>query len=166
MSLGARPRARGDRRRPSRAAGHPVVRLALEDPYDVGAEFFRWEVATAAAGIVLGLNPFDEPNVAQAKDATNSALARFLETGRLPEWPTDSVERARAGRSAEARPGDYVALLAYLTPTAETTAALQDLRAARCATATRLATTAGLWPALSALDRTAPQGRAAHAASS
>jgi RpiB/LacA/LacB family sugar-phosphate isomerase len=109
------------------AAGHPVVRLTLDDGYDVGAEFFRWEVATATAGIVLALNPFDEPNVAQAKDATNSALARCLETGRLPEWPMDGVDDV--GRVLkEARPGDYLALLAYLTPTAETTAVLQRLR--------------------------------------
>jgi hypothetical protein len=126
------------------SAAHPIVRLALQDPYDLGAEFFRWEMATAAAGIVLGLNPFDEPNVAQAKDATAGALARFLETGRLPEWPTDGVDDlARAVR--DARPGDYVALLAYLTPTAETAAALQRLRLG-LRDATRLATTVGHGP--------------------
>jgi glucose-6-phosphate isomerase/transaldolase/glucose-6-phosphate isomerase len=126
------------------AAGHPVVRLAVDDPSDVGAEFFRWEVATAAAGIVLGLNPFDEPNVAQAKDATNHALARFLETGRLPEWPTDSVEEL-ARVLTEARPGDYVGLLAYLTPAPQTTDALQRVRV-MVRDATRLATTAGYGP--------------------
>jgi hypothetical protein len=126
------------------AAGHPVVRHGLEDPYDVGAEFFRWEVATAGAGAVLGLNPFDEPNVAQAKDATSGALARFLETGRLPEWPMDTVdELARVLRAA--RPGDYVALLAYLTPTPETTAALQRLRTV-VRDRRHLATTAGYGP--------------------
>jgi RpiB/LacA/LacB family sugar-phosphate isomerase len=125
-------------------AGHPVIRLGLADPSDVGAEFFRWEVATAAAGIVLDLNPFDEPNVAQAKDATGHALARFLETGRLPEWPTDSVhELARV--LTDARPGDYIALLAYLTPTAETTATLQRMRA-MLRDRMRLATTLGYGP--------------------
>ncbi len=141
------------------AAGHPIVRLALQDPYDLGAEFFRWEMATAAAGVVLGLNPFDEPNVAQAKDATNTALARFLETGRLPEWPTDSVdELARVVR--DARPGDYVALLAYLTP-----AAGDHRRAPAPAPHAAGRDAPGddhrLWPALPALDRAAPQGRAA-----
>jgi hypothetical protein len=68
------------------------VRLHLDDVYDLGAEFFRWEVATAAAGAILGLNPFDEPNVARAKEATNAALAKFLESGRLPEWPTDTAD--------------------------------------------------------------------------
>ncbi|HYE93295.1 MAG TPA: RpiB/LacA/LacB family sugar-phosphate isomerase [Terriglobales bacterium] len=126
------------------AAGHPVVRLTLDDAYDVGAEFMRWEIATAAAGIILGLNPFDEPNVAQAKEATNAALARFLETGRLPEWPTESVgDLARV--LAEARPGDYVGLLAYLTPRDETTAALQQVRVL-LRDRTRLATTVGYGP--------------------
>jgi RpiB/LacA/LacB family sugar-phosphate isomerase len=126
------------------AAGHPVVQLALDEIHDIGAEFFRWEVATAAAGVILGLNPFDEPNVAQAKEATNTALARFLETGRLPEWPAQSVQDL-ARVLAEARPGDYVALLAYLTPRPETTAALQDLRTMVRDT-THLATTVGYGP--------------------
>jgi transaldolase / glucose-6-phosphate isomerase len=126
------------------SAGHPVIRLSLDDAYDVGAEFMRWEIATAALGIVLGLNPFDEPNVALAKEATNGALARFLETGRLPEWPSESVDDV-ARALAEARPGDYVALLAYLTPRAETTEALQHLRTL-VRDRTKLATTVGYGP--------------------
>jgi hypothetical protein len=125
-------------------AGHPVVRLTLADAYDVGSEFFRWEVATAAVGVVLGLNPFDEPNVAQAKEATNAALAKYLESGRLPEWPTDTVDDL-ARVIGEARPGDYVALCAYLTPREPTTAALQRIRAI-VRDRTRLATTAGYGP--------------------
>jgi RpiB/LacA/LacB family sugar-phosphate isomerase len=126
------------------AAGHPLLRLTLDDPYDVAAEFFRWEVATAAAGIVLGLNPFDEPNVAQAKDATNAALVRFLETGRLPEWPTNTVEEL-AHALSDARPGDYLALLAYVTPGPAVSAALQTLRT-RLRDRTQLATTVGYGP--------------------
>jgi RpiB/LacA/LacB family sugar-phosphate isomerase len=125
-------------------AGHPVVRLTLGDAYDVGAEYFRWEVATAAAGIVLGLNPFDEPNVAQAKEATNAALAKYLETGRLPEWPTDTADDL-ARVVNEARAGDYVVLCAYLTPGAATTDALQRIRATVRDRA-RLATTMGYGP--------------------
>ncbi|HSP72312.1 MAG TPA: hypothetical protein VLN26_08085, partial [Gaiellaceae bacterium] len=109
------------------AAGHPVVRLAIDDIYAIGGEFFRWEVATAAVAIVLGLNPFDEPNVAQAKEATQAALATYRDTGQLPSWPADSPDDV-AGLLASARPGDYVALLAYLTPERATTAALQALR--------------------------------------
>ena len=126
------------------AEGHPIVRLTLDEPYEIAAEFFRWEMATAAAGIVLGLNPFDEPNVAQAKDATNGALARFFESGRLPEWPTNTVEELTRELS-EARPGDYVAFLAYLTPTTATTAALEKMRIL-VRDRTHLATTLGHGP--------------------
>ncbi len=126
------------------AAGHPVVRLALAEPFDLGGEFFRWELATAGAGVVLGINPFDEPNVAQAKDATQAALATFKERGRLPDWPADGVEdvaRVLTGAS----PGDYVAWLAYLPPTAPATEALQRLRTL-ARDRTRLATTVGYGP--------------------
>jgi RpiB/LacA/LacB family sugar-phosphate isomerase len=112
---------------PLEAAGHPVVRMSLADRFDLGGEFFRWEMATAAAAIVLGVNPFDEPNVAQAKDATRAALATFTERGRLPDWPVDSDDDI-ARTLTIARPGDYVALLAYLTPDAATAAALGKLR--------------------------------------
>ena len=57
--------------------GHPVERLELADPLDVGAEFLRWEVATAAAGIALGIDPFDQPNVQESKDAHDRAPRRL-----------------------------------------------------------------------------------------
>lgn len=126
------------------AAGHPVIRFTMADRYDMGAEFFRWEVATAAAGALLELNPFDEPNVAQAKEATQSALATFREQGQLPEWPADEPDDL-AGVLAEARPGDYVTLLAYVPASADTTAALQRLRLV-VRDRTRLATTLGYGP--------------------
>jgi glucose-6-phosphate isomerase/transaldolase/glucose-6-phosphate isomerase len=129
---------------PLAAAGHPVVQLRLADRLDVGAEFFRWELTTAVVGALLEVNPFDEPNVAQAKDATQAALATFKERGRLPDWPADSPEDlARTLR--QARPGDYVAFLAYLTPDAATTAALDRLRTLVRDRA-RLATTIGYGP--------------------
>lgn len=138
----------GDTRRatlePLERAGHPVVELPLADPHDLGGEFFRWEVATAAAGVVLDVNPFDEPNVAQAKDATQAALATFRDTGQLPSWPVDGVGDL-ATTLAEAHPGDYVGLLAYVTPTAPTTAALQALRTL-VRDRTHLATTVGYGP--------------------
>jgi glucose-6-phosphate isomerase len=71
------------------SAGHPVYRLRLRDPYDIGAEFFRWELATACVGSLLGVNPFDEPNVAEAKDATQAVLAAYKKSKRLPDWPVD-----------------------------------------------------------------------------
>src|SRR3990170_4877161 len=66
-------------------AGHPVVRITVADPYDLGAELFRWEVATALAGFLMGINPFDEPNVQQSKDITNSLLVVYQHEGRLPD---------------------------------------------------------------------------------
>jgi transaldolase/glucose-6-phosphate isomerase len=59
------------------AAGHPVIRITLPDPIDLGAEFVRWEIATAIAGVVLGIDPFDQPNVEEAKQLTRDLLARF-----------------------------------------------------------------------------------------
>ena len=57
-------------------AGHPVVHLRLDDRYDVGQEFFRWEFATAVAGAVLRINPFDQPNVAESKANTKAVLGK------------------------------------------------------------------------------------------
>jgi RpiB/LacA/LacB family sugar-phosphate isomerase len=125
-------------------AGQPVVRLSLADRSGLGGEFLRWEMATAAAGIVLGVNPFDEPDVARAKDATRTALATFAERGRLPEWPLDDADDV-ARALAIARPGDYVVLLAYLTPEPATTAALAKLRLL-LRDGTRLATTMAYGP--------------------
>jgi glucose-6-phosphate isomerase/transaldolase/glucose-6-phosphate isomerase len=129
---------------PLEAAGHPVVWLPLTDRFDIGGEFFRWELATAAVGALAGINPFDEPNVAQAKEATQSALAAFKEQGRLPEWPADTVDRV-ARALTQAGPGDYVALLAYLTPEPATTAALGALRRL-LRDGTQRATTVGYGP--------------------
>jgi RpiB/LacA/LacB family sugar-phosphate isomerase len=126
------------------AAGHPVLRLPLEDRVDLGGEFLRWEIATAAVGILLAVNPFDEPNVAQAKEATQAALATYRDTGQLPQWPANVAEDV-AAMLAESRAGDYVALLAYLTPTEAVTAALQTLRTL-VRDRTRLATTVGYGP--------------------
>jgi RpiB/LacA/LacB family sugar-phosphate isomerase len=144
------------------AAGHPVYRLTLRDTYDLGAEFFRWELATAAAGSLLGVNPFDEPNVAHAKEATQAMLAAYKKSKRLPDWPVDceedgilllsntgskpaSVSEGVGQFLWHAKPGDYVALLAYLTPEHETTEALQALRLA-VRDRLRVATTAGYGP--------------------
>ncbi|HSK62860.1 MAG TPA: hypothetical protein VK893_03435, partial [Pyrinomonadaceae bacterium] len=66
-------------------AGHPVIRRELTDLYDLGAEFFVWEFATACAGWRLGINPFDQPNVQEAKDATRELLGEFTKNGHLPD---------------------------------------------------------------------------------
>ncbi|MGH7415919.1 MAG: RpiB/LacA/LacB family sugar-phosphate isomerase [Candidatus Rokuibacteriota bacterium] len=143
-------------------AGHPVLRLVLRDPMDLGAEFFRWELATATAGAVLGVNPFDEPDVARGKEQTSTLLTEWRRSRRLPEWPSDieedgmvlmtksnkkptSVSKGLAAHLAQAGPGDYLALQAYLTPTPEAWRALQEIRVA-LRDRLRIATTVGWGP--------------------
>jgi transaldolase/glucose-6-phosphate isomerase len=126
-----------------REAGHPVVTIQLGDLLDLGQEFFRWEIATATAGAILGINAFDQPNVQESKDNTNRLLAVAQEKGQLPEEEPALVEEAlsvyvqdAAPTVAEtvarfldqARPGDYVALLAYLTEEPQVEQALQTIR--------------------------------------
>ena len=115
------------------ADGHPVVRLDLRDPYDLGAEFFRWEFATAVAGSLLGIHPFDQPSVQQAKDETERLLGEYRNAGKLPEVEASG---SLSVLLSKASPRDYVALLAYLPETSETDAALSDLRAAGSPVAT------------------------------
>ena len=133
------------------AAGHPVVRLPYDDdPYQLGAEFFRWEFATAIAGHVLGINAFDQPNVQQAKDAT----ARIL-GGDEAVPDTLALDALLDGVGA----GDYVAIQAYVPRTAESDARLQAARL-KLRDRLRVPTTVGYGPPLPALDGAAPQGRA------
>ncbi|MDX1657830.1 MAG: hypothetical protein R3343_03325 [Nitriliruptorales bacterium] len=96
--------------------GHPVVRLPVAGIGDLGAEVFRWEFATAVCGALLGLNPFDQPNVAAAKAATS----RVLDDG-LPELRTEDPEALVSA----VEPDDYVAILAYVDPGADL---VDDLR--------------------------------------
>ena len=116
-----------------RAAGVPVMTIDMPDIAALGAEFFRWEIATATAGHVLEINPFDEPNVQQAKDATRALLRAYTTRGTLPIAPPDSTRdeiRFTLSRAARERigantvdtfldvlaPREYFALLAYLPP--------------------------------------------------
>ena len=125
-----------------RAASHPVVRLDLKDHYDLGAEFFRWEMATAVAGHILGIQPFDQPNVQQAKDATNRLVAHYLEHGALPDRPTTLTLQELLGR---VRPGAYLAIQAYTQQSPEIDEAISKLR--RSVTERyRIATTTGYGP--------------------
>jgi RpiB/LacA/LacB family sugar-phosphate isomerase len=143
------------------AAGHPVIRIAIKDTMDLGGEFFRWELAVAAAGALLGVNPFDEPDVAAAKDKTGMLLGAFRKSRRLPdcrvaaegdgvsllapEGRVASVAEGLAEHLALAQPGDYVALLPYLTPLTDVTARLTEIRAL-VRDRTRLATTMSYGP--------------------
>src|SRR5207245_8176098 len=99
-------------------AGHPVVRITVDDLYDLGAEFFRWEFATAVAGSVLGVNPFDQPDVEASKVATRRLTDEYEKTGKLPpESPTLVSDRSLAAtlraHLGTIEPGHYVAILAY-----------------------------------------------------
>ncbi|MDP9272802.1 MAG: hypothetical protein M3O93_04610 [Chloroflexota bacterium] len=130
--------------------GHPGQHLELVDAYDLGAQFVLWEVATAAAGIVLGIDPFDQPNVQESKDATRTLLTTFASTGSLPV-PAPLVAEEGIAATADpvtlgdtplsvngaldqllsvVHPGDYLAILAYLPKDPETEALLQRVRAA------------------------------------
>jgi transaldolase/glucose-6-phosphate isomerase len=135
-------------------AGHPVVRITLDDPYDLGEEFFRWEIATAVAGSILGVHPFDQPDVEASKNATRRLTAEYEQTGTLPiETPlltadgitlfTDHLNAAALARAANGtrtleaylaahlsrvRDGDYFALLAYVEMNDEHDRVLQAMR--------------------------------------
>jgi hypothetical protein len=125
------------------AAGHPVIWIHLDELEDIGQEFFRWELATAAAGAILKVNPFDQPNVESAKIKARELMAEFEKSGALPATtPTldyddidvygpamgETVTTALQAFLTHFRPGDYIALMAYLPYEAEIEAALNELR--------------------------------------
>jgi transaldolase / glucose-6-phosphate isomerase len=137
-----------------RKAGQPVVRIDVADVYDIGQEFFRWEIATAVAGSIIGINPFNQPDVEASKVATRQLTAEYEKTRKLPaETPIfeeDGIKLFTDERNAqhlrsEARkelsldgllrahvsqlgPGDYFALLAYLEMNQEHEDRLQVIR--------------------------------------
>jgi len=141
-------------------AGQPVVTIQMGDRLDLAQELFRWEIATATAGAILGINPFDQPNVQESKDNTNRLLTEVRQAGKLHEpapnltegplgfFMAEQAENARELLKAffgKARPSDYLALQAYLTETPATTQALQTIRQ-RLRDHLRLATTLGYGP--------------------
>ncbi len=141
-------------------AGHPLVRIHLEEKLDVAQEFMRWEIATATAGSILGINAFNQPNVQESKDNTARLLDEVRLTSLVPE-PKPSLTEGplsfysdTGGESGEALlkalldgagPGRYVAIMAYLTEDAATDAALARMRR-HLMTATHATTTLGYGP--------------------
>ncbi|HEX5279169.1 MAG TPA: bifunctional transaldolase/phosoglucose isomerase [Micropepsaceae bacterium] len=129
-------------------AGQPVLRFAIADPYDIGQEFFRWEMATAIAGGVIGINPFDQPDVEASKVKTRALMKDAAKAA--PETPLFAEDGIRLygggpamgmlnsrGNSlsgvlkqffAATKPGDYCALLAYLNPNSTVKSTLQQIR--------------------------------------
>ena len=108
-------------------AGHPVITIPTHGPGDLGRIFLLAEIATAAAGWGLEINPFDQPNVQQAKDATNTVLAGYEEQGELPHRPDADAGALRA-LALGGSPPDYLAIMAYTQPTPEFDAAIAELR--------------------------------------
>jgi len=132
-------------------AGHPVARFRLSDRYDLGSEMFRWEVATAAAGAVLGLNPFDQPDVQLAKELAGKMM-KAAESGTLPssegEVPADdsgALAPALTKWVRGAKPGDYLGIHAYVAPNPRTTEVLRAIQAG-LHEKTKLAVTLGYGP--------------------
>jgi transaldolase/glucose-6-phosphate isomerase len=132
------------------AAGHPVITLNAEDAYDIGAEFYRWETAVAAAGALLGINPFDQPDVQEAKALTLGALAAFSAKGKRPgprpDFAADRIEvyASRALKESDTpiatyddvfwsvfsflQEKEYISLLAYMPDDPKVAAGLAALR--------------------------------------
>jgi transaldolase/glucose-6-phosphate isomerase len=173
VSLGGGATSEGDAARSRladalEAAGHPVIRIALGDPIDIGAEFVRWEVATAIAGAVLGIDPFDQPNVEEAKQLTRDLLAR-RERGETDAAPPpapvasgdglvlhgDAALRLTSGDGgvvaelarhlARRRPNAYLCLQAFIAPTPARDEAMARIRTL-LRDRTGRATTAGYGP--------------------
>jgi transaldolase/glucose-6-phosphate isomerase len=131
-------------------AGQPVVHIAVQDPYAIGEEFFRWEIATAVAGSIIGINAFNQPDVEASKIETRKLTSEYEAKGKLPEekpfFEGDGVKLYADARNTEALKngktlaevlkthlsragaGDYFALLGYITMNAENEAALQAIR--------------------------------------
>jgi glucose-6-phosphate isomerase len=129
--------------------GHPVIEIVLDDVYDLGEQFFLWEIATAVAGWRLDIQPFDQPNVESAKILARQMVKEFREKGNLPEInatlrdgsisvygniTASSVEESLKNFlntiNINSKPKGYVSLQAYIKPDAETTHSLQELRTA------------------------------------
>ena len=148
-------------------AGHPVVRIDVKNIYEIGQEYFRWEIATAVAGSVIGINPFDQPDVEAAKVVARQLTTEYEQKGSLPKetarFEADGIslftddanwDALKTGKSLEEvlshfltrlTPGDYFALLAYIQMNAPHEAALQRIRHA-VRDATKNATCLGFGP--------------------
>jgi hypothetical protein len=131
-------------------AGHPVVRIAVTDRYHIGQEFFRWEIATAVSGALLGVNPFDQPDVEASKIETRELTSEYEKSGKLPAETAllteagltlfadenNSKALGKAGTLVEylaahfgrIREGDYCALLAYVERNKHHREALNGIR--------------------------------------
>jgi len=130
------------------AAGHPVVRITVPSLDNLGAEMYRFEVATAMAGSVLGIHPFDQPDVQRAKELAKQAMEGTLDAGSIPSTPAGDAGRLRADLGellASVRAGDYLAIQAFIAPTAASAGVLERMRIV-LRHRLRVATTIGFGP--------------------
>jgi transaldolase/glucose-6-phosphate isomerase len=154
-----------DKLRALEGAGHPVVRLAMNDQYDLGEQFYLWEVAVAAAGSILQINAFDQPNVQESKDNTVALLEQYGQKGRFDEPAADAQGHdfdvtflsgsrtvraqtpvaALAGVFAQFRSHDYAAITAFIARNDRNAALLDELRL-KLRDAHKVATTVGFGP--------------------
>ncbi len=128
------------------SAGHPVIHLQLANKYDLGAQFFLWEFATAVASYFMKINPFDQPNVESAKVLARQMVAEYKKTGKLPEADYASLTSDSLTRFlTDCATGDYISLQAYVTPTPESETMISTIRM-NLRDKYRLATTLGFGP--------------------
>ncbi|MFO8036159.1 MAG: hypothetical protein R6U57_05995 [Anaerolineales bacterium] len=130
-----------------RQAGHPAIHIQLDDLYELGALFFLWEFATAVAGIHLGINPFDQPNVESAKIRAKEMVERYEKEGSLPEGDTSPLTWDRLSTFIEnhIQEGSYLAIQAFIPPTEPNQTLLNRLRV-KLRDEFNLATTLGFGP--------------------
>jgi len=127
-------------------SGHPVVDVQLSDIYDLGGQFFLWELATAITCYHLRVNPFDQPNVESAKVQAREMVAEYQELGKLPEGGNANLDPENLRNFlTDTKAGDYIALQAYIQPTEQNIKALQNLRL-HLRNQYKLATTLGFGP--------------------
>jgi len=150
------------------AAGHPVLRYTLHDPLDLGEEFYLWEFATAVAGALLGIDPFDQPNVQESKDNTKRLLTEYVQSGSFTQQSLivadntlrvygdaetrdtlrrggSSLQEIIAAQLAQLNPGDYLAITQYIEELNNYEALLREIRVA-VRDEKKVATTSGYGP--------------------
>ncbi|MBI5842303.1 MAG: bifunctional transaldolase/phosoglucose isomerase [Chloroflexi bacterium] len=131
-----------------RGAGHPVIESPISNLYEVGAEFFRWEIAVSAACSILGVNAFDQPDVQDSKNRTKAKIADYQKTGDLADVDLVNVKDAKSAMEkflSGAKDGDFISINAYLPRNGEMIDVIQKLRVAIRAK-TKCAVTAGFGP--------------------
>ncbi len=114
-------------------SGQPVITQRVHSSYDLGREMFRWEFSTAVAGEIFKINPFDQPNVQESKDITKRVLAEYEKTGKLPESEQIDMGDPQLSDKLDAflstiGPGDYVAINAFIHPSAKANEIFRDVR--------------------------------------